>query len=178
MSRTPLTLLATAAVIPLTALALASCGGSNDNSATAASPPPKTASGKSATLGVESTSLGKILDDGQGHTLYLFQADTGTKSNCSGACATNWPPLTSTNPTVGKGANASMVGTSKRSDGTTQVTYNGHPLYTFAGDSSAGDTSGQGVNAFGGLWYVVSPSGQQVTASASNNSGGSSSSPY
>ena len=177
MSRKPLSLLATAAVIPLAALAFASCGGNNDDSATAASPPPKTASGKSATLGVESTSLGKILDDGQGRTQYLFQADTGTKSNCTGACATEWPPLTSANPTVGKGANASMVGTTKRSDGTTQVTYNGHPLYTFAADSSPGDTSGQGVNAFGGLWYVVSPAGQQVTASASNNSGGSSN-PY
>jgi predicted lipoprotein with Yx(FWY)xxD motif len=178
LSRTPFTLMASAAVIPLTALALASCGGDNGNSATASSPPPKTASGKSATLGVESTSLGKILDNGQGRTLYVFQADSGTKSNCSGACATNWPPLTSANPTVGKGANASMVGTSKRSDGKTQVTYNGHPLYTFQGDSGPGDTSGQGVNAFGGLWYALSPSGQQVTASASNNSGGGSGSIY
>jgi predicted lipoprotein with Yx(FWY)xxD motif len=171
MSRTPLTLLAGAAVIPLTALALASCGGGG-NDATASSPPPKTASGKPATLGVESTSLGKVLDNGQGRTLYVFQGDTGTKSNCSGACATNWPPLTSAKPTVGKGANASMIGTTKRSDGTTQVTYNGHPLYTFEGDSSPGDTSGQGVNAFGGLWYVLSPAGQQVTTSGSTNSGG------
>jgi predicted lipoprotein with Yx(FWY)xxD motif len=171
MSRTPLRLLAGAAVIPLTALALASCGGSS-NKPIASSPPPKTASGKSATLGVESTSLGKILDNGKGRTLYLFQADSGTTSNCSGACATNWPPLTTANPTVGKGASASMVGTTKRSDGTTQVTYNGHPLYTFKGDSSAGATSGQGVNAFGGLWYAVSPAGQPVTASAPSNSGG------
>jgi predicted lipoprotein with Yx(FWY)xxD motif len=171
MSRTPLTLLASAAVISLTALALASCGGGGD-SATAASPPPKTASGKPATLGVESTSLGKVLDDGQGRTLYVFQRDSGTKSNCSGACATEWPPLTSAKPTVGKGASASMIGTTKRSDGKTQVTYNGHPLYTFTGDGSPGDTSGQGVNAFGGLWYVLSPGGQQVTASPSNNSGG------
>jgi predicted lipoprotein with Yx(FWY)xxD motif len=170
MSRTPLTLLATAAVIPLTALALASCGGGDD--ATAASSPPKTASGKPATVGVENSSLGKILDDSQGRTLYLFQADTGTKSNCSGACATNWPPVTSANPTVGKGASASMIGTAKRSDGKTQVTYNGQPLYTFAGDNSPGDTSGQGVNAFGGLWYALSPTGRQVTASASNSSGG------
>ena len=170
MSRTPLTLLAGAAVIPLTALALASCGG--DDSATAAGPPPKTASGKSATLGVESSSLGRILVDGQNRTLYLFQADTGTMSNCSGACATNWPPLSSANPTVGKGASASMTGTTERSDGKTQVTYNGHPLYTFAGDSGPGDTSGQGVNAFGGLWYAVSPAGQQVTGSSSNNGGG------
>jgi predicted lipoprotein with Yx(FWY)xxD motif len=161
MSRTPLTLLASAAVIPLTALALASCGGGND--ATAASPPPKTASGKPATLGVESTSLGKILVDGQGRTLYLFQGDTGTKSNCSGACATNWPPLTSTNPTVGKGANASMVGTSKRSDGTTQVTYNGHPLYTFFQDTKAGQTNGQGSTAFGAAWYVMGTNGNKIT---------------
>ena len=169
-SRTPLTLLASAAVICLTALALASCGG--DDNATASSAPPKTSSGKPATLGVESSSLGNILDNSQGRTLYVFQADTGTKSNCSGACAVNWPPLTSANPTVGKGANASMVATTKRSDGKTQVTYNGHPLYTFKGDSNPGDTSGQGVNAFGGLWYVVSPAGQPVTSSASTNGGG------
>ncbi len=169
-------MLAGAALIPLTALALASCGGSNDNSATAAGNPPKTSSGKPATVGVENTSLGKILDDAQGRTLYLFQADTGTKSACFGPRATNWPPLRSANPTVGSGANASMLGTTKRSDGKPQVTYNGHPLYTFKGDSSQGDTSGQGINAFGGLWYVVSPTGQQVTKSASNSSGGGSSS--
>ena len=170
ISSKPFALLTTAAVVGLSVVALASCG--NDNNKPIASAPPKTASGQPATVGVENTNLGKILDNGQGRTLYLFQADSGTKSNCSGACATNWPPLTSSNPTVGKGASASMVGTSKRSDGTTQVTYNGHPLYTFKGDSSPGDTSGQGVNAFGGLWYAVSPAGQQVTASASNGSGG------
>ena len=176
-SRSPLTMLAGAALIPLTALALASCGGGNGNgnSATASSPPPKTPSGKSATLGVENSSLGRILDDSQGRTLYVFQRDSGTKSACFGACATNWPPLRSANPTVGSGANASMVGTIKRSDGAPQVTYNGHPLYTFKGDSSPGDTSGQGINAFGGLWYAVSPAGQQVTGSASNSSGGGSS---
>ena len=174
MSRTPLTLLAGAAVIPLTALALASCGSNDDNSN--ASAPPKTPSGKSATLGVENTNLGKILDDSDGQTLYVFQADTGTKSACFGACASNWPPLRSSKPTVGSGADASMVGTTKRSDGQAQVTYNGHPLYTFAGDSSPGDTSGQGVDAFGGLWYAVSPSGQEVTGSASTSTGGGS--PY
>ena len=179
ISRTPLTLLASAAVIPLTALALASCGGGNDNNATAATPPPKTSSGAAATLGVESTSLGKILDNSQGRTLYVFGADTGTKSNCSGACATNWPPLTSAHPTTGTGASASMLGTTKRSDGTTQVTYNGHPVYTFSGDSSAGDTSGQGINAFGGVWYVLSPAGQTVTTPAPGSSGsGGSGNPY
>ena len=172
ISRKPFALLTTAAVVGLSVVALASCGNDNNNNKPIASAPPKTVSGQPATVGVENTNLGKVLDDSQGRTLYVFQADSGTKSNCSGACATNWPPLTSSNPTVGKGANASMVGTSKRSDGKTQVTYNGHPLYTFAGDSGPGDTSGQGVNAFGGLWYVLSPAGQQVTTSGSNNSGG------
>jgi predicted lipoprotein with Yx(FWY)xxD motif len=167
MSRTPLALLASAAVIPLTALSLASCGGGN--SATAASPPPKTAGGKPATLGVTTTSLGKILDDRQGRTLYVFQRDTGTKSNCSGACATQWPPLTSAHPTAGKGASASMLGTTKRSDGKTQVTYNGHPVYRFGGDNAAGDTNGQAVNAFGALWYVLSPAGNVVTTRTSNS---------
>jgi predicted lipoprotein with Yx(FWY)xxD motif len=171
ISSKPFALLTTVAVVGLSVVALASCGNGNNNKPIA-SAPPKTASGQPATVGVENTNLGKILDNGQGRTLYLFQADSGTKSNCSGACATNWPPLTSANPTVGKGANASMLGTSKRSDGKTQVTYNGHPLYTFAGDSGPGDTSGQGVNAFGGLWYVLSPAGQQVTTSGSTSSGG------
>ena len=173
ISSKPFALPTTAAALGLTVVALASCGGGNNNNKPIASAPPKTASGRPATVGVENSSLGKILDNGQGRTLYLFQGDTGTKSNCSGACATNWPPLTSANPTVGKGASASMIGTTKRSDGKTQVTYNGHPLYTFAGDSSPGDTSGQGVNAFGALWYTLSPAGQQVTASPSNNGGGS-----
>jgi predicted lipoprotein with Yx(FWY)xxD motif len=171
ISSKPFALLTTAAVVGLSVVALASCGGGSDNKPIA-SAPPKTASGQPATVGVENSNLGKILDNGQGRTLYLFQADTGTTSNCSGACATEWPPLTSTKPTVGKGASASMIGTTKRSDGKTQVTYNGHPLYTFAGDNSPGDTSGQGVNAFGGLWYALSPSGKQVTASGSNNGGG------
>jgi predicted lipoprotein with Yx(FWY)xxD motif len=174
-SRSPLTMLAGAALIPLTALALASCGGGNDDNATASSAPPKTSSGTSATVGVENSSLGRILDDSQGRTLYLFQRDTGTKSACFGPCATNWPPVRSANPTVGSGADASMIGTTKRSDGKPQVTYNGHPLYTFKGDSGPGDTSGQGISAFGGLWYAVSPEGQQVTGSASNSSGGGSS---
>jgi predicted lipoprotein with Yx(FWY)xxD motif len=169
MPRTPLALLASAAVIPLTALSLASCGGGN--SATAASPPPKTAGGKPATLGVATSSLGKILDDRHARTLYIFERDTGTKSNCSGACATQWPPLTSANPTPGKGASASMLGTTKRSDGTTQVTYNGHPLYRFSGDNGAGDTNGQGVNAFGARWYVLSPAGNEVKTQPSNSNG-------
>ena len=170
----PMTFLATAAVIPLTALAFAGCG-DNSNDATASSSPPKTASGSSATVGVENSGLGKILDDSKANTLYLFKKDSGTKSACSGACATEWPPLrASGKPTAGSGASASMLGTTPRSDGKAQVTYNGHPLYTFAGDQKPGDTSGQGVNAFGGLWYVVSPAGNQVTGTSSSSGGGGS----
>jgi predicted lipoprotein with Yx(FWY)xxD motif len=169
----PITFLATAAVIPLSALAVASCGGSNNNNATASSPPPKTTSGQAATVGVENSSLGKILDDSKGDTLYLFKKDSGTKSACTGACATAWPPLrASGKPTVGSGASASMLGTSPRSDGKPQVTYSGHPVYTFSGDKKPGATSGQGVNAFGGLWYALSPAGNQVTKAASSGSGG------
>ena len=168
----PITLLATAAVIPLTALTLAACGGGSNNS-TASSAPPKAASGQAATVGVQNSSLGKILDNSKGDTLYLFKKDTSTKSTCTGACASAWPPLrVSGNSVVGTGANASKLGTTPRSDGKAQVTYNGHPLYTFTGDQSPGKTSGQGVNAFGARWYVVSPAGNQVTAKASSSSSG------
>ena len=170
----PITFLATAAVIPLTAVAVAGCGGGNDGGSASAAPP-KTASGQTATVGVANSSLGKILDDSKGDTLYLFQKDSGTNSACSGACAISWPPLrASGKPVAGSGARASMLGTTPRSDGKPQVTYNGHPLYTFTGDQNPGDTNGQGVNAFGALWYAVSPAGNQVTGTASSSNGGGS----
>jgi len=91
-------------------------------------------------------------------------------------CAVNWPPLRANGkPTLGSGANASLVGTTMRSDGKPQVTYNGHPLYLFTGDQKAGDTNGEGINAFGGLWYAVSPSGNQVSGASSGSGGGYSS---
>jgi predicted lipoprotein with Yx(FWY)xxD motif len=132
--RTPHAILVGAAVIPLVALAVAGCGGDDDGQATAA--PPKTKSGHAATIGVETSgSLGKILEDSQGRTIYLFEKDTGATSTCSGACAEAWPPVTANGkPTVGNGLTASKVGTTKRSDGLRQVTYNGHPLYLFQGD--------------------------------------------
>jgi predicted lipoprotein with Yx(FWY)xxD motif len=118
-------------------------------------------------------SLGNILVDSQGRTLYLFQADSGTKSACTGACATAWPPLrASGKPIAGTGITASKLGTATRSDGKPQVTYNGHPLYRFANDQSPGNANGQGVNAFGGLWYVLSPAGTAVTTSPSSSSSG------
>jgi len=167
-------LLAALAAVALVALAVAGCGGDNDNdNATAASTPPKTKDGGSATIGVTSSSLGNILVDSQGRTIYLFQKDTGTRSTCSGACATEWPPVrVSGKPTAGSGANASMLGTTPRSDGKPQVTYNGHPLYLFQGDSSAGDTNGQAITAFGAAWYVLSPAGDSITSQAANTGGG------
>jgi predicted lipoprotein with Yx(FWY)xxD motif len=173
----PMTFLATAAVIPLAALAIAGCGGSGNDSS-GSSTPPKTANGQQATIGVaDNGTLGKILDDANGRTLYLFKKDSGTRSACSGACASAWPPLrVSGKPVVGTGATATLVGTTPRSDGKAQVTYNGHPLYTFAGDQNPGDTNGQGLTNFGGGWYALSPSGHQVSGTApgsgSSSSGG------
>jgi predicted lipoprotein with Yx(FWY)xxD motif len=116
-----------------------------------------------ASVSVGNTSLGKVLVDAKGRTIYLFTHDSGTTSNCAGACATFWPPVTVTGtPTAGSGANAALIGTTKRSDGTSQVTYNGHPLYLYGGDSQAGDANGQGIVAFGGSWFVVAPSGSQI----------------
>jgi predicted lipoprotein with Yx(FWY)xxD motif len=170
-----ITFLATAAVIPLTALALASCGGGS-NDATAATAPPKTANGRPATVGLANSGLGKILVDSQGRTLYLFKKDAGTKSACFGACASDWPPLRADGkPAVGSGASASMVGTTTRSDGKPQVTYDGHPLYLYEGDQKPGDTNGQGITAFGAAWYALSPAGNQVSGQPSSSGAGSSS---
>jgi predicted lipoprotein with Yx(FWY)xxD motif len=130
-----------------------------------------------AKVDVRATSLGKILVNAQGHTLYLFAPDTHGKSTCYGSCAHYWPPLLVTGkPTAGAGVKASLLGTTTRKDGKHQVTYNGHPLYTYVADSAAGTTSGQGLNLSGGLWWVVSPAGQAVkkttTSSSSGGSGG------
>jgi predicted lipoprotein with Yx(FWY)xxD motif len=165
----PFTFLATAAVIPLTALAVAACGGGG--AATAAAP--KTSGGASATVGVSNSSLGSILVNSSGRTVYLFKGDVGTKSACAGACATAWPPLLATgNPTAGTGLTASQLGTTARSGGNRQVTYNGHPLYLFVKDQKPGDVHGQGVTAFGASWFALTPSGNQASAPASNSGGG------
>jgi predicted lipoprotein with Yx(FWY)xxD motif len=181
MSRArPITLLASAALMPLTALAVAACGGGGSATAatnkppTAATPEPKSAAPHARTVRVAKTRLGRALVDSQGRTLYLFTKDSGTKSTCSGACATAWPPLRATGkPTVSGGAKASQVGTTTRSDGAPQVIYNGHPLYRFADDRKSGDTNGEGLTAFGGSWFAVSPTGKRI---ASPSSGGSSAS--
>src|SRR4051794_13280672 len=168
----PLGLLSAAVVLPLVALVAAGCGSSGGSSGTS-TPAAKAAGGSSATVSVANTGLGKILVDSQGRSLYLWAKDSGTTSACSGECATAWPPLrTSGKPTAAGGAKASLLGTTARSDGKPQVTYDGHPLYGFQGDSAPGDTNGQGSNGFGAPWYVLSPAGSEITGSASSSDGG------
>jgi predicted lipoprotein with Yx(FWY)xxD motif len=171
-------LIAGLAAVTVIALGAAGCGGGygGDDSA-AASPPPETASGQATTIGTASEGdLGTILVDSQGRTLYLFEKDSGSQSACFADCARAWPPLRdSGKPTVGSGLNAALVGTTSRSDGMPQVTYNGHPLYLFAGDENPGDAAGQGSTAFGGAWYALDPSGNASTTQApseSSDSGG------
>ena len=166
---TSIPFLAGGAALLLMALALAGCGGNGNGSAAR----PTTASGQSATLGVASDDLGKVLVDSQGRTLYLFQKDSGPKSACTGECAKDWPPLRANGkPTEGDGATASLVTTIARPDGGTQVTYNGHPLYLYEGDRKAGDTNGEGLNAFGGSWFALSPTGNQVSGPPAKSGGG------
>jgi predicted lipoprotein with Yx(FWY)xxD motif len=151
----------------------AGCGGGSATAASSA--PPKTASGRAATVGISNTGIGQILVNSQGRALYLFKADQGTKSACTGACAGAWPPLlVKGKPTLGKGINASLVSTATRPEGTTQLTYNGHPLYLFAQDQKAGETNGQGLSAFGAAWFALNAAGNQVSAqpSSSSTSGG------
>jgi predicted lipoprotein with Yx(FWY)xxD motif len=171
MTRTrSITFLAGATALVVAALA-AGCGSSGSSNANSPAPP-NNASEQSATVGVANAKVGNILVDSQGRTLYLFERDSGTKSACTAACAVEWPPLRATGkPTVGGGANASVVATSARSDGKPQVTYNGHPVYLFSADQKAGDTNGQGVNAFGGLWYVLSASGDEITTPTGSGGG-------
>jgi predicted lipoprotein with Yx(FWY)xxD motif len=119
--------------------------------------------------GLKTASIGgvTVLTNAKGFTLYSFAPDTATKSACSGACATAWPPQAAT------ATAKSPYTTLKRSDGTTQLVFSGHPLYTFTGDTSPGTASGNGVNAFGGLWHEVPASGGAAPASSpSAGSGG------
>ena len=107
--------------------------------------------------------LGRILVGARGRTLYVFEKDKSSVSTCDGSCAKYWPPLTTTaKPRAGRGAVAARLGTARRKDGRLQVTYNRHPLYYFAGDAKAGQTGGQGMEAFGAEWYVLSPAGVKV----------------
>jgi predicted lipoprotein with Yx(FWY)xxD motif len=115
------------------------------------------------TVVVAKSRLGRILVDSKGITLYDFVKDKGGASSCYGACAALWPPLiTKGKPHAGLGVRASLLGTTKRKDGKLEVTYNRHPLYYFVTDRKRGQTTGQGVNQFGGPWWVLSPAGKEI----------------
>jgi predicted lipoprotein with Yx(FWY)xxD motif len=114
-------------------------------------------------VAIASSRLGRILVDAKGITLYDFVKDKGTTSVCYDACAALWPPLLTTGkPIAGPGVRASLLGTTKRKDGKLEVTYGGHPLYYFVTDRTRGETTGQGVNQFGGPWWVLSPVGKEI----------------
>lgn len=156
--------------------AATACSSSGDTAHSSAAAPSATgthaadnaASSSSSTVSTKSVKLGKILVDNKGMTLYLFQADKTSKPTCNGSCAAAWPPLTVTGkPTAAGGVQSKLLSTSKRSDGSMQVTYNGHPLYRFAGDKKAGQTNGQGLNNFGAKWYVLGTNGKQITTKPS-----------
>jgi predicted lipoprotein with Yx(FWY)xxD motif len=137
----------------------------------------------SATVSLRSTKLGMVLVNSKGRTLYLFRKDTSGKSACTASCASYWPPLvTRGTPTGGAGVKASLIGTTKRSDGTRQVTYNKHPLYTYALDTKAGQVNGEGNSKFGAKWYAVSASGaavvKSVTTTTTTTTGTTTTSPY
>lgn len=167
--------------VAVAAVAIGGCGSSSSSSTsgdgggygsapakssarTTVAAPPGAATIGTATGG----DLGTILVDGSGRTLYLFEADTGTTSTCNGACATAWPPLITTGATkVSGSAKAAELGTTKRDDGAMQVTYGGHPVYTFAGDTAAGQTTGQGLDVNGGEWYVMDAAGKKVEKAGS-----------
>ena len=114
-------------------------------------------------VNVTTSPLGRILVDSKGITLYDFVKDNGTTSACYGACAALWPPLiTTSKPIAGPGVRASLPGTTKRKDGSLEVTYGGHPRYYFVSDRKPDQTTGQGVNQFGGPWWVISPAGKEI----------------
>ncbi|WP_198946248.1 hypothetical protein [Pseudofrankia asymbiotica] len=171
--------------VAATALLLAACGGGTSSTSTSPATVganPSTAASASApasgsvvggtTVATGSGPAGTFLTDGSGKTLYLFMADKAGASTCAGACARAWPPLTTTAAPAASGAAlASDLGTIMRSDGTTQVTYHGHPLYYYEDDKKAGQTEGQGSTEFGAKWWLVAPSGSAITTGGSGSTG-------
>jgi predicted lipoprotein with Yx(FWY)xxD motif len=163
------------AIAMLAAGALAACGGNTSPSGGNGNGGSEAGRGQGAPAIVigDKTALGTILTDDDGRTLYLFEKDRPNESACSDACAVEWPPDESTGmPEAGSGVKASLLGMIKRSDGTTQVTYNRHPLYFYSGDGQRGDFNGEGVDAFGAEWFVVSPAGVKVTGDGGMVGGG------
>jgi len=156
------------------AVLLAACGSSSAGSGSGSSSAAASGQASSSTAMLKSakTSLGTVLTNSKGFTVYWFAIDTPTSSNCSGSCLTYWPPVTGT-PQAASGVTLpGKLGTITRSDGTTQATWNSHPLYTYAGDKSPGKTSGNKVNGSGGLWYAVTLSSSASSTASSSSSGG------
>jgi predicted lipoprotein with Yx(FWY)xxD motif len=162
--------------VPVAAAALVATACTSSHKAAApAGPSAAGSSASSVTVKTQAGPAGSYLADASGRALYLFASDTRSTSSCTGACAAAWPPLTAKGSvTASDGAASSDIATITRPDGAKQVTYAGHPLYYFAGDSGAGQTNGQGVDGFGALWWLVAPSGQKITTSAVSSSAASS----
>jgi len=147
------------------ALTAAACGSSGSSSSTGAQSG-ASAAGSAMVITTKAGSAGTFLTNGSGRTVYLWAKDGTGSSACSGACTALWPPVTTAGSLTASGsAKASDLGTITRSDGTKQVTYDGHPLYYYAGDSSAGQTNGQGTDSFGAKWWLVAPAGTSITTS-------------
>ena len=145
-----------------TVLLAAACGGSSPSTSAASPSPSPAATGEKIAVATNAK-FGSILVDEKGMTVYLFVADTTKESTCYTSCAAIWPPvLTDGAPQAGTGAQASLLGTTTRTDGKVEVTYAGHPLYYFIKDKAPGDVTGQGINGFGALWWVLSPSGAAI----------------
>jgi predicted lipoprotein with Yx(FWY)xxD motif len=162
------------------ALLVAACGSSSNSSnsgSSQSSTGSASTSSSSPTIGTAKGSVGTYLVGASGRALYLWAADSKGKSSCSGSCASTWTPLTASSmPHVMGGANAADISLISRSDGRKQVTYNGHPLYYYSADTSAGMTSGEGTNSFGAKWWLVAPSGSGITSASASSSSSSSSS--
>ena len=139
----------------------------------------RSASEKSGTISLRTTKLGPVLVNAKGHTLYMFAKDKNGKSSCSGGCSKFWPPsLKNGKATAGPGVKAALIGTTKRSNGSLQLTYNKHPLYTFVLDKKAGQTNGEGQLAFGARWYAVSGKGTAVVKASPPPTNTTTTTPY
>ena len=172
----PIKLAAPLAVALMAAAACSSGSGSSSTSPSAAAS--ANSAGSSTVITTKTSSGGSFLTNGAGRAVYLFMADSSGKSTCDGACAAAWPPVIATSqPTASGGAQAGDLSTITRSDGAKQVTYDGHPLYYFQGDTGPGTDKGQGLNGFGALWWLVAPSGSSITTAVTIGGSGAGSSP-
>jgi predicted lipoprotein with Yx(FWY)xxD motif len=151
-------------VAAVTLLAAACTGGGGYASTYGAGQTTSSGPSPAAVVDLRATTLGQALVDGQGRTLYLFEADTAGTSECSGGCTAVWPPYLGGTPQAGAGVTAALLSTTTRADGGRQVTYGGHPLYRYAGDNQPGDIAGQGLDQYGAAWYVLGSNGSKIIA--------------